>query len=266
MQKTLIAGNWKQNCNSASSEQLINEIAAYNTPANVELLVCPPALYLQTARQSIDKASGRDFSLQIKLGAQNCSAYPNGAYTGEIAAAMLADFKVEYVIIGHSERRQLFAETNAQISAKIVAAQQANIAPILCIGETAQQREQQQTEQVLKQQLEVVFELYQQAKLAIKPQANNRLHIAYEPVWAIGSGNSATAEQVKTTHAFIRQQLVAHFGQIAAKIRILYGGSMNAQNAQQLLALPNVNGGLIGGAALNSADFLAIAALAEDKL
>jgi triosephosphate isomerase len=187
----------------------------------------------------------------VALGAQDMSAHAAGAYTGEVSAAMLQEFGVQYVILGHSERRAYHGETDAAVAAKTVAALKAGLVPVVCVGETLEQREAGQTNEIVGGQLDVVL-----AALSVEEAA--RIVVAYEPVWAIGTGKTATPEMAQEVHAMLRARLGAKSAEAAAKVRILYGGSMKPDNAEQLLAMADIDGGLIGGAALKAADFLAI--------
>ena len=246
MRNTLIAGNWKMNGSTSANAELVSGINA-GAPAtdSVELLVCPPFPYL--AAVLADTAGSK-----VAVGAQNVSAHESGAFTGEVAPSMLADLGCEYVIVGHSERRTLYGETSVDVAAKFKAALGAGLRPILCIGETLEEREAGQTEAVVDEQLDAVIESVGIANFATAV-------IAYEPVWAIGTGMTATPEQAQDVHAHIRSRLAKHDAAIAESTQILYGGSMKGENAAGLLAKADIDGGLIGGASLQAADFLAIA-------
>ena len=246
MRNTLIAGNWKMNGSTSANAELVSGINA-GAPAtdSVELLVCPPFPYLTAVLT--DTAGSK-----VAVGAQNVSAHESGAFTGEVAPSMLADLGCEYVIVGHSERRTLYGETSADVAAKFKAALGAGLRPILCIGETLEEREAGQTEAVVDEQLDAVIESVGIANFATAV-------IAYEPVWAIGTGMTATPEQAQDVHAHIRSRLAGHDAAIAESTQILYGGSMKGENAAGLLAKADIDGGLIGGASLKAADFLAIA-------
>ena len=246
MRNTLIAGNWKMNGSTSANAELVSGINA-GAPAtdSVELLVCPPFPYL--AAVLADTAGSK-----VAVGAQNVSAHESGAFTGEVAPSMLADLGCEYVIVGHSERRTLYGETSVDVAAKFKAALGAGLRPILCIGETLEEREAGQTEAVVDEQLDAVIESVGIANFATAV-------IAYEPVWAIGTGMTATPEQAQDVHAHIRSRLAGHDAAIAESTQILYGGSMKGENAAGLLAKADIDGGLIGGASLQAADFLAIA-------
>ncbi|MEJ2803865.1 triose-phosphate isomerase [Comamonadaceae bacterium PP-2] len=248
MPKTLIAGNWKMNGSLAANERLWLELAAGLAESGTgaaQAALCVPAVYLEQM-QALMAQSG------VALGAQDVSAQASGAYTGEVSAAMLQDFGVQYVIVGHSERRQYHGETDAVVAAKARAALDAGIVPIVCVGETLEQREAGETASVVGGQLAAV--------LAVLGADAARAVVAYEPVWAIGTGRTASPEQAQEVHASLRAQLVDAGAQ---DVPLLYGGSMNAANAASLLAQPDVNGGLIGGASLKAADFLKIIASAQ---
>jgi len=246
--KKLIAGNWKMNGSLAANEALIGALRqGVGTPA-CEVAVCVPAPYLAQVQRLVANSP-------IALGAQDVSAKPEGAFTGEQSAAMLKEFGVRYVIVGHSERRQYHGESDEAVAAKTAAALQNGITPIVCVGETLAQRDAGQTEEVVKRQLAAVIHL--------NGHCISEIVVAYEPVWAIGTGKTATPEQAQAVHAVLRAQLHHAASDHAAGIRILYGGSMNAANAAALLAQADIDGGLIGGASLKAADFLQIIAAAR---
>ena len=240
----LVVGNWKMNGARASIATLLAGIKRGMPVDGVEVLVCVPYIHIALVA---DALSGS----MIGLGAQSVSEYANGAYTGEISAAMLKEHGCQYVIVGHSERRHIFAETNDTVASKCQVAVENGLQVILCLGEQLQEREAGITEQVLSEQLAAVID-----KAGI--EAFDNAVIAYEPVWAIGTGLSATAEQAQEAQAFIRLQIARHDNQIADDIRILYGGSVRADNAKALFFGADVDGGLIGGASLVADDFLAI--------
>ena len=243
--KVIIAGNWKMNKTGSEGRALVGELVgavAGFGPAEVDIVVCPPFTTLSEVRPAI---SGTN----IKLGAQNVHWAESGAFTGEISAAMLKEAGVEYVIIGHSERRQYFGETDETVNKRLQAALKAGLKPIVCIGESLAEREGGRTEEVLRRQVRGGFAGLDAAAMA-------GVVVAYEPVWAIGTGRTATPAMAEETHAFVRSELAAMFGaDCAAKVRIQYGGSMKADNARELVAQPDIDGGLIGGASLKSADF-----------
>jgi len=244
MRTPIIAGNWKMNGSRDSVKQLIEGIKAGMDGVKAEVVVCPTYVFIPDVAEGISGAS-------IGLGAQNLSEFDSGAFTGEVAGPMLKDFGVEYVIIGHSERRSLYGESDAVTAVKYAAAQKHGLKPIFCIGETLEERESGVTEQVIARQLDAILDSAGVASLA-------NAVLAYEPVWAIGTGKTATPEQAQEVHGFIRNKIAGLDGDIAANLRILYGGSMNPGNAAGLLAQPDIDGGLIGGASLKAEDFLTI--------
>ncbi len=243
MRLPIVAGNWKLNGSRESVSSLAREIVA--TPvSDVEVVVCPVAVHLSDVASVLE---GSD----VKLGAQNAAAAESGAYTGEVAAPMLAEYGCTHVIIGHSERRSLFGDTEASCAERHQAVLAAGLTPIFCVGESLEEREAGTTVEVVGKQLQAAFDL-------IGSNAFSNAVVAYEPVWAIGTGKTATPEQAQEIHEAIRGMVAAHDNEAADKLRILYGGSVNAGNANDLFAKPDIDGGLIGGAALKSADFLAI--------
>ena len=244
----LIAGNWKMNGSRDSNAALLNGIVAGAPAGNVELLVCPPYPYLADVAETLQASD-------IQLGAQSVSEHAQGAYTGEVEASMLVDLGVSYVIVGHSERRSLFGEGDAAIAGKFLAAVKAGLKPILCVGETLEEREADETDSVVTRQIEAVI-----GRCGVK--AFKDAVVAYEPVWAIGTGRTATPEMAEDVHALIRKRIESEDRSIGAAIRILYGGSMKPANAAGLLEMPDIDGGLIGGASLAAEDFLGIAAAA----
>ena len=239
------------NGSSAANAELVAGIVD-GVPAGggFQLLVCPPFPYLAAVAAQAEGSA-------VKVGAQNVSEHDKGAYTGEVSPGMLRDAGCDYVIVGHSERRSLYGESSAQVAAKFVAAQAAGLTPILCVGETLEEREAGTTEAVVDEQLDAVFD-------AAGVEAFGSAVIAYEPVWAIGTGMTATPEQAQDVHKHIRGRLAAQNESIAAGVQILYGGSMKGENAAGLLGQPDIDGGLIGGASLKADDFLAIASAAAD--
>lgn len=246
MRRALVAGNWKMNGSRSDIGGLVSSLVAElgGGVNGVDIVICPPFPYLA---QVADEASGSE----LVLGAQNLSEHPSGAYTGEVSASMLQDFRVRYVIVGHSERRALFAETDQRVAAKFVAARQAGLTPILCVGETREQRSSGQALQVVAEQIEAVVSVAGMAAMA-------EAVVAYEPVWAIGSGESATSQQAQEMHAHIRERLAMHDEDVAAAVQILYGGSVSAENAEELFACPDIDGGLVGGASLDAQSFIRI--------
>jgi len=245
MRRKLVAGNWKMHGSLAQNSELLDEVrSGMASMSNVDCAVCVPFPYLSQVQQ---KLSGSN----VKWGAQDVHQLDKGAYTGEVSASMLKDFGCGYVIVGHSERRAYYAESSHLVAEKFLAAQQAGIVPILCVGETLDQREKGVTEDVVAEQLDALIQLG-----GVK--ALNNAVVAYEPVWAIGTGKTATSEQAQAVHAFIRQRVASQDGQIASGLCILYGGSVKANNAAELFAMPDIDGGLIGGASLVADEFLAI--------
>lgn len=245
--KKLIAGNWKMNGSLAANEALVRAIAAGMGDAQCTVAVCVPAPYLaqlQALRQGT----------ALEVGSQDVSAHEQGAYTGELSAAMLKEFGVRYAIVGHSERRQYHGETDTVVADKAKAALAHGITPIVCVGETLAEREAGKTEEVVKRQLAAVIHT--------NGHCISEIVVAYEPVWAIGTGKTATPEQAQQVHAVLRAQLHAATTN-DKRIAILYGGSMNAANAASLLSQPDIDGGLIGGASLKAPDFLQIIAAAR---
>lgn len=244
MRRTLIAGNWKMNGSLASNAVLLETIRAEATSVSCELAVCPPSPYLAQAQAALAGSA-------VAWGAQDLSVHESGAFTGEVSSCMLRDFACRYVIVGHSERRAMQGETDALVAAKAARALAAGLVPIVCVGETLAEREAGQTDAIVIQQLQPVL-------AAVGAQLAG-IVIAYEPVWAIGTGKTATPAMAQQVHELIRAQLVQADAAAAATVRILYGGSMKPDNATELLAMPDIDGGLIGGAALKAVDFLAIA-------
>jgi len=245
MRRKLVAGNWKMHGTLAQNAVLLDAVRdGMSQITGVDCAVCVPFPYLAQAQQKLSGSS-------VKWGAQNVHQLDKGAYTGEVSAAMLRDFECSYAIVGHSERRACYGESSHLVAEKFLAAQQAGLTPILCMGETLQQRESGITETVVAGQLDALIRLG-------GVQALRNAVVAYEPVWAIGTGKTATSEQAQAVHAFIRQRIAAQDSQIAAVLCILYGGSVKANNAAELFAMPDIDGGLIGGASLVADEFLAI--------
>jgi len=246
MRGYLVAGNWKMNGSNAANAELVDGIIAGMPQSDaVELLICPPFPYLGAIAA---KLSGTG----VALGAQNVSQHEAGAYTGETAPSMLIDVGCKYVLVGHSERRAIMGESSEMVAAKFQAAQDAGLVPVLCVGETQAERESKQTEAVVDEQLNAVIE-------GSGVEALQNAVIAYEPVWAIGTGLTATPEQAQDVHRHIRDVVAGRNQDVADAVRILYGGSVKGDNAAGLFSKPDIDGGLIGGASLKSADFLAIA-------
>ena len=243
MRVRLVAGNWKMHGNRASTRALLDAVVAgIESLKGVECAVCVPYPYLGEVAERLGKT-------QLAWGAQNVSDHAQGAYTGEVSAPMLAEFGCRYVIVGHSERRQIFAEPDAVVAAKFAAVLGKGMKPILCLGETLDERDAGRTEQVVERQLQAVLSL--SGRDSFKEAV-----VAYEPVWAIGTGRTAAPEQAQEVHGFLRKRLLA-------QTRILYGGSVKPANAAAIFAQPDVDGGLIGGASLAAADFIAIARAAQ---
>ncbi|SCZ86199.1 triosephosphate isomerase [Nitrosomonas mobilis] len=246
----LVAGNWKMNGSLEQNQALLTAVVAgIRSLDRVNCAVCVPFPYLAQAQVLLNQT-------HLAWGAQNLSQYTHGAYTGEVSASMLVDFGVQFVIVGHSERRALFGESDQLVAEKFKTAQTAKLIPILCVGETLTQREANETESVIAGQLEAVIELN-----GVQALAN--AVIAYEPVWAIGTGKTATPQQAQDVHVFIRDKIATRDNQIAANVRIIYGGSVKADNARELFAMPDIDGGLIGGASLVADDFVSICKAAQ---
>ncbi len=240
MRRPIIAGNWKMNKTAAEGAALVNELKPLVKDADCDVVVCVPFT-------DIPAVSAAAKGSNIRVGAQNVHFAEKGAYTGEISAEMLKEFGVEYVIIGHSERRQYFGETDETVNKRMHAALAAGLTPIVCVGESLEERETGKTEAVLSVQIEEGLKGLEDV---------SKIVIAYEPIWAIGTGKTATAEQANETIAFIRKKCAEVFcPKCAEKVRIQYGGSMNAKNCKELMAMPEIDGGLIGGASLKAEDF-----------
>ena len=246
MRRTLIAGNWKMNGSLGANALLLEGILAGAT-ATCDLAVCVPAPYLAQVQMALSASA-------VRWGAQDLSEHDSGAFTGEVSAQMLKDFGCTYVIVGHSERRSYHSESDELVARKAVRALDAGLIPIVCVGETLQEREQDRTNAVVVRQLEPVIK-------AVGAQLVN-IVIAYEPVWAIGTGKTATPAMAQQVHEVVRATLAKADTGAADKIQISYGGSMKPDNAKELLAMPDIDGGLIGGASLKAPDFLAIASAA----
>ncbi len=248
--RPLVAGNWKMHGSRTENAKLVaallNDLPA---PATAEVMVCPPAIYLWEVGRLL---KGSD----VQLGAQSVCAEPGGAFTGEVAAAMLKDVGCTFVIVGHSERRAVYKESDELVARKFVAAQSQGLTPVLCVGETLEERDRDQTIAVIDRQLAAVVGL---AGIAAFEQAV----VAYEPVWAIGTGKNASPQQAQEVHQHIRAELGTRDARIAAGIRLLYGGSVKAGNAAELFAMADVDGGLVGGASLNAREFIDICKAAQ---
>jgi len=253
MRRKFIAGNWKMNTSRAEGTALAAAVAAkVGAASEVEVAVCPPALYLEAVGKAIAGSA-------VGLGAQNCYHEAKGAFTGEISPQMLVDVGCKYVILGHSERRAIFQETNQAINKKVQAVLAVGLSPILCVGETLAERQANRTSAVVREQME--------GSLAgMSAEQMLKMVIAYEPVWAIGTGVVATPEQAEAVHADLRSLLESRYNsEVASSVRIQYGGSVNAENAASLLSQPNIDGALVGGASLKADGFLAIVAAAGRK-
>lgn len=243
----LIAGNWKMHTTPTEAARLARGVAEAAATSAVRVAVCPPYVCLETVARVLQ---GSD----VALGAQDVHAEDEGAYTGEVSAAMLQDVGCHYVILGHSERRQYYGETDASVNAKLGQARRHGLVPILCVGETLEQRQARQAEAVVRDQMAAALDAHELDDA-------DGLVIAYEPVWAIGTGESATPEQAQEMHAMIRQELQSRYGRaLGDGVHLLYGGSMKPHNAAELLGQPDINGGLIGSASLEAESFAAIAA------
>ncbi|MEH6910981.1 MAG: triose-phosphate isomerase [Oceanicoccus sp.] len=244
MRRSLVVGNWKMVGSRAGVVGLLEELQDHQLGDQGDVAVCPPYVFLPQVSESLQASS-------IRWGAQNLSQYSEGAFTGEVSASMLADFGCDYTIVGHSERRSLFGERDVDVAEKFVAAQSAGLIPILCVGESLQQRESGQTLDWVEGQITAVIEV-------AGVEAFVNAVIAYEPIWAIGTGKTASPEQAQQVHAHIRGVVASGNAQIASNLRILYGGSVKANNASELFANPDIDGALVGGASLIAVDFAAI--------
>lgn len=249
MRSKLVAANWKMHGSTAMAGPLLAAITAH-TVAGVEVIIAPPAPYLAALRAQFGSA--------LAFAGQDCSEHEQGAYTGEVSATMLADCGASHVLVGHSERRQQHGDDDTRVTAKFIAAQAAGLVPILCVGETLAEREAGNTQAVVARQLGTVI-------AATGPEAFARAILAYEPVWAIGTGRTASSAQAQEVHAFLRGKVAQADATIARSLRILYGGSVKPANAAELFAQADVDGGLIGGASLVAADFVAIVTAAANR-
>ncbi|MCJ8170718.1 triose-phosphate isomerase [Atopomonas sediminilitoris] len=248
MRRPLVAGNWKMHGSRETVTQLVQSLLQSEV-VGVDRVVFPSLIHLSSV---VDAVSG-----QFSVGAQVCASQQEfGAFTGEVAAQQLADLGCQFVLVGHSERRQLFAETDAVVAQKFMAALQAGLIPVLCLGETLAERESEQTEQVVLRQLAAVLDVGGVSAIA-------KSVLAYEPVWAIGTGLTATPEQAQAVHKILREALAKKDAQVAELVRIVYGGSVKAASAAELFAMPDIDGGLVGGASLNAQEFAAICRAAE---
>lgn len=242
--QALVAGNWKLNGSRSSVADLARDVASGIGSLSCEVVVCPTSVHLCDVQGVVGNSP-------LQLGAQNCAEADSGAFTGEVSASMLVEYGCRYVLVGHSERRQLFAETSSQVANKVQSVQQASMLPVLCVGETLEERERGDMQSVIGEQLDAVVGLGGVA-------AFDRMVVAYEPVWAIGTGKTASPAQAQEVHGMIREKLSALDAAIADRLRIVYGGSVKPDNAVELFSQPDIDGGLIGGAALDAASFLAI--------
>lgn len=255
MRRNLVVGNWKMHGNMHSNEELLNSlIKGLSGLKNTDYVVCVPSPYLFQARLLLENTN-------IAWGGQNVNQHEQGAFTGAVAANMLTDLGCTYVILGHSERRNLFHENNLTAAARFDAAIKAGLTPIMCVGETITERDAGLTEVIVASQMDAVLASLGDKEFAKAMELN--MVFAYEPVWAIGSGKTATPEQAQSVHQFIRHRIARRNAEAAAKVRIIYGGSVKASNAEALFAMPDVDGGLIGGASLEADEFEAICRVAN---
>ncbi len=244
MRRKLVIGNWKMNGNRAGNTALLSGILAGLNDFGADCAVCVPAPYLAQCQAELQDSP-------LAWGGQDVSVHASGAYTGEVSAGMLVDFGSRYVLCGHSERRAYHKESSELVAQKAVAALAAGLTPVVCVGETLEQREAGETEAVICGQLQAVLDVIGANDLA-------KIVVAYEPVWAIGTGKTATPQIAQDAHAFLRARMAQKNAPVAAGVQILYGGSMKPDNAKELMAQPDIDGGLIGGAALKAVDFLGI--------
>jgi len=248
--RPLVAGNWKMNGSRAESAALVDAVkTGVSAASRAEVAICPPYILIPLVAEKLAGSA-------VAWGGQNLSVHKSGAYTGEISGPMLKDYGCTYVIVGHSERRTYYGETDALVAEKYGAAQAAGLIPILCVGETLAEREANQTEAVVARQIDAVLHKHGVASF-------NNAVIAYEPVWAIGTGKTATPAQAQDVHRFIRDRIAAKDRSVADKLRVLYGGSMKGSNARELQSQPDIDGGLIGGASLQADEFLTICRAAD---
>jgi triosephosphate isomerase len=244
MRRKILVGNWKMNGNSIANAKLLESIKSRKTAQNCDVAVCAPAPYLAQCHKLLTGSS-------ISWGTQDVSAHNFGPYTGEVSPGMLREFGCQYSIIGHSERRLYHSESDELVAQKVISSMGANITPIICVGETSLERETGRTDEVIKRQLEAVLDTLDGADLG-------RIIVAYEPIWAIGTGKIASPKMAQDAHLTLRSKLITKNPESAANVRILYGGSMNSNNASGLLSMPDIDGGLVGGASLNADEFLKI--------
>jgi triosephosphate isomerase len=253
--RAIVAANWKMNGDLTLVDTMVSGLKNIELKANVNVVICPSSPYLS---EFVAKTKADKLSAVIHVGAQNVSEHESGAFTGEISTQMLQELSVEFAIIGHSERRSCYHETSTQVAHKVNAALNAGLTPILCIGESEAERATEQTKTVLASQLQPVID-----EVGIEKFID--VVIAYEPVWAIGTGKTASSEMAQETHQFIRQFLAQANESVAAKVPLLYGGSVNASNCEELFAQPDIDGGLIGGASLQVEQFKVICSAAKGK-
>jgi len=253
--RAIVAANWKMNGNSALVNTMVTGLSDIKLAENVDVVICPSFPYLSELNSELSKAN---VATNLFVGSQNVSEHDSGAFTGEVSTNMLKELSVNYVIVGHSERRSLYKETSTQVAHKVNSALNAGLTPILCIGESESERATEQTETVLASQLQPVID-----EVGIEKFVD--VVIAYEPVWAIGTGKTASSEMAQETHQFIRQFLAQNNELVAAKVPLLYGGSVNATNCEELFAQADIDGGLIGGASLKVEQFSSICLAAKGK-
>jgi triosephosphate isomerase (TIM) len=252
MRRPMVAGNWKMHGSQAANKALLDELeSSLETEWPIDIAVFPPYVYLSDAVRRL-----KDGRMQV--GAQDVCAEAGGAFTGQVGAAMLKDVGCTYVIVGHSERRRLNHEDDAMVARKFAAAQRVGLIPVLCVGESLQEHETGMTETVVGRQVDAIITMHGVAGFSAAI-------LAYEPIWAIGTGRTATPEQAQTVHAFLRTRIAAHDAKMAGQLRILYGGSVKGGNAAELFAMPDVDGGLVGGASLSADEFLQICAAAAAR-
>ena len=250
--RPLVAGNWKMHGSRAANQALLEDLeSSIETEWPIDVAVFPPYVYLSDAARQLEHG-------RIKIGAQDVSAEGQGAFTGQVGAAMLKDVGCGYVIVGHSERRRLNHEDDGMVARKFAAAHRVGLIPVLCVGESLEERESGMTETVVGRQLDTVITLHGVAGFS-------HAIVAYEPVWAIGTGRNASPEQAQAVHAFLRTRIAAHDAKMAGQVRILYGGSVKGGNAAELFAMPDVDGGLVGGASLSADEFRQICAAAARR-
>jgi triosephosphate isomerase len=252
MRRPMVAGNWKMHGSRAANQSLITDLEERLAPDwPIDVVVFPPYVYLADASRMLQES-------QIGLGAQDVCAENGGAFTGQVSASMLKDVGCRYVIVGHSERRRLYHEDDALIARKFAAALRSGLTPVLCVGETLEEHEAHHTEAVVARQLDAVTAMHGLASFA-------HAIVAYEPVWAIGTGRTASPQQAQAVHAFLRSRIAAQDANIGGQLRILYGGSVKGGNAAELFAMPDVDGGLVGGASLSADEFKQICAAAAQR-